>query len=177
MGSTDIDITLDGIVVLHYFSSVAVTLDETALLAQLGLTGNSVDEGGGSGTGTSSGGTVTLDLAIAPSGTEVNLTALPLVLENAWAVRALNFSGSNVQLAITIDTANITHAVDAGQFIAMSAPSVDDGTSNAATITFASPGLVPALEGDVNLTLDLTNAGLAGDYTGGGQYTLTATLL
>jgi hypothetical protein len=61
-----------------------------------------------------------------------------------------------------------------GASMSISGATVNDGASNAATIAFASPGLITPEVGDVELTLDMTLAGTAGTYTGG-VFTLTAT--
>ena len=43
--NVDIDITLQGITILHYFSNLDVTIDSTAMAQMLGYAGTLIDEG------------------------------------------------------------------------------------------------------------------------------------
>jgi hypothetical protein len=171
-GATDIDITLPDIVILHYFSNVDVTLTDTALGTFLtGVAGDSsVDEG----TAIPAAGGFTQDLAMVPSGLTGDPAAALLVLQNAWAVRAISLAGgTDTRLNIAV-TDNLLELSAGGPSITISSATVNDGTSNAAQIDFASPGLVNPQMGSVELTLDMSAAIEAGQYVDG-VFTLTAT--
>jgi hypothetical protein len=175
-GQTAVSIDIPDIVILHYFSSVDVTIDATSMGTFLtGTPGNesAVDEGAASGTAGLAGGNFSLDLAINPTGLSGDPTSAVLVLQNAWAVRAISLGGggSLTQLGVSVTGATMSNG---SSQIAISNATVDDGTSNSSTITFPAPGLAPAREGDVQLTLNFSNAVGAGTHTGG-QYTLSAT--
>jgi len=169
-GATTVDINLPDIVILHYFSSVDITLTQAALGTFLtGTASNAVDEGNSA---PASGG-FTQDLGMTPTGLSGNPAAALLTLENAWAVRAISTAGgTNTQLAIVNTTPVLDHASTTAS-MAMTGVAVDDGTNNGATITFPAPGLVNPVTGDVELTLDMSLAINAGDYEGG-VFTLTA---
>jgi hypothetical protein len=171
-GATDIDITLPDIVILHYFSEVDVTITDTALGSF--LTGTPGDSSIDEGLAAPAAGGFTQDLAMVPSALTGDPSAAVLVLQNAWAVRAISLAGgTNTQLAISI-TDNLLELSAGGPSITISSGAVDDGASNGASIQFAAPGLVSPQLGDVELTLDMTNATNAGQYVDG-VYTLTAT--
>lgn len=174
-GATSVSIDIPDIVILHYFSSVDVTLDAAAMGTYLtGTPGDSsIDEGGASGAATLGGGSFQVDLAIAPSALTGDPSAAVLLLQNAWGVRAISLGAVGSQTDLTIDVTNATLS-NGGSQITISNATVDDGTSNASSIQFPSPGLAPALTGDVELTLDLSNTTAAGVHAGG-VYTLTAT--
>jgi hypothetical protein len=171
-GTTSISVTLNPVVILHYFSSVGITISGADLTAYMYSSGDSKDEG--SNTKTTSG-SMTVSLAMSPTGPTGSLSALPLVLTDAWAVRAINTTTNQTQLAIT-GGGTLTNA--AGGTIAIGTARVDaaNGSGGAATIAFAPPGLVTPETGSIVLPLDLTSANHAGAYTGG-SVTLTATSL
>lgn len=171
-GATDVDITLPDIVILHYFSNVDVTITDTALGSF--LTGTPGDSSVDEGTVAPLPGGFTQDLGMGPSALTGDPSAAVLVLQNAWAVRSISLlGGTNTQLAIAI-TDNLLELSVGGPSITISSGTVNDGTSNADTITFAAPGLVNPQMGDVELTLDMSNAINAGEYVDG-VFTLTAT--
>ena len=172
VGATDVDITLPDIVILHFFSAVAVTITN----ADLGtyLTGTAGDSTIDEAPHPALSGGFTHDLLMVPNALTGDPAAAVLILQNAWAVRAISLAGgTDTQLAITNTGGTLDHATTAAT-ISLTALTVNDGTSNAATISFTTPGLVTPVQGDVELTLDLTAAINAGDYLNG-QYTLTAT--
>jgi hypothetical protein len=173
--SVDVDITLQGITILQYYSNLDVTIDSTALAQMLGYGGTEVDEGTPSGAITVSAfpfsGDADLPTDItAPSG---DPSAVDLTIENAWAVRSITAAGTNtVTTAITDGT--LSHSVQgAGTDILISNARVSDGVSTGASIQFASPGLVNPRFGDVILELDLTTATHTGEYQDG-VFTLVA---
>jgi hypothetical protein len=174
-GATDVDITLPDIVILHYFSNVDVTITDTALGTF--LTGSAGDSSVDEGTATPPAGGFTQDLGMTPAGLTLSgdPSAAVLVLQNAWAVRAISTAGTSTQLAIA-NTDSLLELAPLGPSILVTDVAVDDGASNGATITFAAPGLVSPQMGDVELTLDITNATEAGQYVDG-IYTLTASFV
>lgn len=173
VGATDVDITLPDIVILHYFSDVDVEITNGALGTF--LTGTLGDSSIIETTPVLAAGGMTQDLSISPtSALTGDPTAAVLTLQNAWAVRAISLAGgTNTQLAIANTDATLDHASTSAT-ITVTAVAVDDGTSNGTSIQFASPGLVSPVVGDVELTLDLTDAINAGVYEDA-VFTLTAT--
>ena len=165
-GATDIDITLEGIIILHYFSNVDVTIDAASMAAFLGI-GPEVDEGTAGGTATLVGTDFELDLNIVPTDPDNDPTTANLVLTNAWAVRALSTPGTDVGVTGSVTGNPLGHSGAGGE-------SIDITSATATPASFASPGLVTPQYGDVTLALDFTNATAAGTYDNGGEYTLTA---
>jgi hypothetical protein len=175
-GQTTVSIDIPDIVILHYFSSVDVTLDANAMGSYLtGTPGgaSTIDEGNASGAASLTGGNFQLDLGMSPSGLTGDPSAALLVLQNAWAVRAITVGGGSAttQLDVAVTGAALTSG---GSSIAISTAAVDDGTSNGASITFPSTGLGNPTVGDVELTLDFSGATESGTHTGG-EFQLTAT--
>jgi hypothetical protein len=170
-GSTDIDISLPDIVILHYFSNVDIAITQSALGTFLtGAAGNAaVDEGSAS----PAAGGFTQNVALAPTALSGDPSSALLTIRNAWAVRSISLAGgTDTQLVITNTDNTLDHTSTAAS-ITVTNVAVDDGSSNGSTITFPAPGLVSPRMGDVELTLDLTAAVNAGDYLDG-EYTLTA---
>jgi hypothetical protein len=161
-GATSVTVNLPNIIILHYFSAVTVTITAADLTTYIGLT-TPVDEGSATASGGFGNHDLNLSASIdAPTG---NLTAAPLTLQNAWAVRALGTG--NVAMTFARTSATLTNA--SGGTIAMTAASAVSPTS------FAPPGLGNPRYGDVALVLDLTGARYSGNYAGG-IYTVTATI-
>jgi hypothetical protein len=173
--TTDLEIRLPGVLILHYPSTVNVDLSSTDLLTFLNVANNPIDAGLKEVTGTLSGSDFTADVDIGTAVSGFNSSGT-LTLTNAWAVRALANKAENVSVSIALNEPTLNyHDGDASSSIALSAPLVTYGTDTGGTVSFAAPGLgaaSPAI-GDVKFTIDLGNAKYAGLYTGG-QYTLTA---
>ena len=165
-GATDIDITLEGIIVLHYFSAVQVTIDSADMATFLGI-GPAVDEGSSGGTATLVGTDFDIDLNIVPTDPVNDPTSANLVLRNAWAVRALSAPGTDIGVTGSVTGNPLGHDGGGGEFI-------DITSATASPASFASPGLVLPQYGDVTLVLDFASATAAGLYDNGGEYTLTA---
>lgn len=173
--SVDIDITLQGITILHYYSNLDVTIDSTALAQMLGYAGSEVDEGtAGAITVSAYAFSGDADLAsniTAPTG---DPSAVDLTIQNAWAVRSITAAGTNT-VTTAITDGILSHSVQgAGTDIGISNARVSDGTSTGASIQFNSPGLVNPQYGDVILQLDMTTATHTGEYQDG-VFTLAAT--
>jgi len=165
-GATDIDITLEGIIILHYFGEVDVTIDSASMAAFLGI-GPAFDEGASGGTATLVGTDFDVDLNIVPTDPNNDPASANLVLRNAWAVRALSTPGTDVGVTGSVTGSPLAHVGGGGE-------SIDISSATASPASFASPGLVSPQYGDVTLALDFTNATAAGIYNNGGEYTLTA---
>jgi hypothetical protein len=171
VGSTDIDVSLPDIVILHYFSNVDITITQSALGNFLtGVAGDAaIDEGVAS----PAAGGFTQNVALSPSALSGDPSSAVLTIQNAWAVRSISLAGgTDTQLVITNSDNTLDHASTSAS-ITVTGVAVDDGSSNGSTVTFPAPGLVSPRMGDVELTLDLTNAVNAGEYQDG-EYTLTA---
>jgi len=162
-GDTDIDINIPDIVFLHYYGNVDVTI--TAVDFANYITGGgplAIDEG----IATPAAGGFTQDLAIAPSVPPGNPGAAVLTLQNAWAVRSMSLlGGTDTRLTISITNNTLTRV--GGGTILITGVAVDDGGGAANPITWAAQGLGNPRVGDVQLTLDMSNAIAAGDYLDG----------
>ncbi len=172
-GNTSVDITLPNIVILHYFSSVSLTVDQIALENFLTGGGNSIDEGA-VGPIPLTGSPLTGNLAIVPSALTGDPSSVGVTLQNAWAIRSIGTSGNNTTVAIAAGATSLTAGT--GETLDLSAFQVSNGGAPAASISFPHPGLVNPELGDVLFTMDLTNATVSGNYSGG-DYTITATVL
>lgn len=167
-GTTNVDVQVPNLVILHYFSQVDISLSSADLAGLFDTTDN---QGEASGSGFS------VDLAIAPTGGAGSVGSAALTLKNAWAVRAINANGvASTTVTITV-AAGTKMTGPNGSVIDVTGASIN-ATGDAAgnPITFAAPGIATPQTGDVNLTLDLSDAVEAGSYTGA-QYTITATNL
>ena len=172
-GATAFTITFPSVVVLHYWSTLNMTLS-TAEMTDF-LIGNTTgdDDRGTKGAVTISNnaGTMEADAAITSSVTDP--TAMTLHIQNAWAVRAVGTgSGNNVTVSFTASSASL--AGPNANSIAASNYSVGTGGAvpSAATVSFSAPGLSTPEVGDVALDLDLSGAGESGSYSG--SWTLQA---
>lgn len=166
----NIDITLEGITILHYYSNLDVTIDATALGQMLApLTSPAYDEGTEALTVSASPFSGTIASALTAPGSDPS--AVDLTIVNAWAVRSITAAGTNtVTTAITDGT--LSHP--SGGDILISNARVTDGVqAAAASVQFGSPGLVNPEFGDVVLELDMSTAIRAGEYQDG-VFTLTA---
>jgi hypothetical protein len=174
VGVTDVDITLEGVVILHYFSEVDVTITGSILGGLLTGGSPTIDEG----IGTAGAGGMIFDLAIPTTEPAGDISAVVMTLQNAWAVRSIGATAGNTNVAIDATVApTLTHVGGGVEAIEITAATVSSGGVGPGTdITFPSPGLDIPQDGDVQLTLDMRAATLAGEYANG-QFTLTATIL
>lgn len=161
-GETAVSIDLSPLVILYYYSDLQVNLTSADLTTALGVTAQqdrgatSVSPTGGAGTLT---GTLAATLGDTP-GAPALLAALPLTINNAWAVRAL---ASTLTVSITVDDATLN---DAGSSqISLGGASVNPASPAAA-------GLGTPVRGAVTLNLDLSLATSTANHTGG-QYTIS----
>ena len=192
----DLNVTLSPITILYYFSTVNVNVSSAAMAGMLCGTGTpsaiyntsaaNCDVGAtGSLAATGGAGGLTANGNIGTSPGGFNVAAVPLTLQNVWAVRAIGGSSPNTTVSVAIGASNTLTLNGAGgaQKIVISNPTVSTSpntSGNGTTaVTFADPGLVNAQPGTVGLTLDLTNATTSGVYetnasgTGASNYTLT----
>jgi hypothetical protein len=122
-GTTAVDITFPPLVILYYFNNIDVTMD-AADLETLVLNGNATELAGCNsstgtganlecasttdpktitGAGTITGTSISYSAAVeadAPASSDLGSTAITVVLENAWAVRALATS-LNATIAVS----------------------------------------------------------------------------
>lgn len=177
----DLNVTLSPITVLYYFSTVNVTVPSSAMAGMLCGSGtpgtiystsvSNCDVGAtGSLTATGSAGGLTANGAIGTSPGGFNAAAVPLTLQNVWAVRAVGGTSANTTVSIalgastnlTLNGGAVTQKIVISTPLVSTTPNVSGNNSTA--VTFADPGLVTAQQGNVALTLDLTNATSAGLY-------------
>ena len=173
-GNTTVSIDIPDIVILHYFSTVDVTIDAASMGSYLtGAGSNAIDEGGFVGAAAENAGQFEANLAIAPNALTGDPSNATLLLQEAWGVRAISLGNpaSETDLAIVVTNPSLTNG---GSVVTIANAFVDDGTSNGNSIQFASPGLAPALTGDIELLLDFGATDAAGQHVGG-VFTLTAT--
>ena len=202
--SVEIDLT-GGVTILYYQSALKVAIDTTGFVtngtcATTGTAPNvyfdcpttaaatiNATVTGGTGLVGTSGGPTTSGTA----GFGTNLSAVPLVLNNVWAVRALGGNSANTTVQVALQAANKTLTAPAsGGTIVLNG--IDVGTGSLATppgtapatttktATFADPGLTTTQAGYVVLNLDMSNAKAASSagtaYTATGpQYVISIT--
>jgi hypothetical protein len=191
----DLNVTLSPITLLYYFSTVNVTVPSSAMAGMLCGSGTASTIYNTSVANCNLGATGTLNATGSGSGLSANgaigtspggftATAVPLTLQNVWAVRAIGGSSSNTSVTISLGSSTSLLLNGTGTpSIVLSAPTVSTSTatsgSGTATVTFPDPGLVNAQQGDVGLSLNLSNATAAGLYsssastTGDSNYVLT----
>ncbi|HXD83194.1 MAG TPA: hypothetical protein VN599_02070 [Rudaea sp.] len=192
----DLNVTLSPITILYYFSTVNVTVPSSAMAGMLcgsGAAGAIYNTSaancdlGASGalnaTGGAGGLTANGTIGTSPGG--FNAAAVPLTLQNVWAVRAVGGTSANTTVSISLGAStNLTlNGGAVAQKIVISGPLVSTAPNvsgnNSTAVTFADPGLVNAQQGNVALTLDLSAATVAGLYetnntgTGASNYILT----
>ena len=162
-GTTAVSIDLSPLVILYYYSDLTVNLTSADLTTALGVTAQQ-DRGATSvaPTGVAGSLTGTLDPTLGNTpGAPALLAALPLTINNAWAVRALAATLS-VTIAIGDPTLN-----DGASQISLGGASVNPAAPVAA-------GLGTPIRGAVTLNLDLSQATTTNLHTGG-AYTITVT--
>lgn len=173
-GDTAISIDVPDIVILHYFSTVDIAIDPTAMEDYLtGAGTNAIAEPAPpTATATLVGGQFQTNLGMTPSLLPGDPGNAVLVMQNAWGVRAISGGATTLtQVAITVPTTTLS--LGATSDIEIVGSAVAAGGAPAASVSFAPPGLAPAVTGDVQLTLDFSGTTLAGSHTGG-VFRLTA---
>ena len=193
----DLNVTLSPVTLLYYFSTVNVTVPSTALASMLCGTGTAGTiystsaancDLGATGTlnATGSGSGLTANGAIGTTPGGFSAATVPLSLQNVWAVRAIGGVSANTTVSITLGASTsltLNGAGGAAPSIVLSTPLVSTtpvvSGNNTAAVTFADPGLANAQQGNVALTLNMSNATAAGLYstsnsaTGDSNYILT----
>ena len=176
----DLNVTLSPITLLYYFSTVNVTVPSSALAGMLcgsgtasaiystsvancnlGATGALNATGGGAG--------LSADGAIGTNPGGFSATAVPLTLQNVWAVRAIGGTTGNTTVSITLGASATLTRTGGTETIVLSTPTVSTspatGGSGTSAVTFLDPGVVNAQQGSVALNLNMTNATAAGVYS------------
>jgi hypothetical protein len=159
VGDTDISIDFPNIVILHYVDTLTLTFDAGTITAE-----SVVDEG--PSTPTAAGiddATATFDLGVTGTGANPLPASVPVLLQNAWAVRGISTTGT-IDVDISIQSAD---AVNGSSTATMSAATVTGGGQGpAASITIPAPGFVTPTIGDVDFSLDVSNITTAATHTG-----------
>lgn len=184
----DLNVSLSPITILYYFSTVNVTVPSSAMAGMLCGTGApsgiyntsaaNCDLGAtGALTATGGAGGLTANGTIGASPGGFNAAAVPLTLQNVWAVRAIGGASANTTVSVSLgsSTSLLSPAGVGPASIVISAPLVSTAPAvsgnNTTAVTFADPGLVNAQQGNVALTLNLTNALVSGLYSSGAAVT------
>lgn len=171
----DVDIDVGSITILYALSDISVNIDDTALgqlFTPAGCTaatvGTDCDEGAASGNATVNSGALEFAGGITP-GALANVNAVPLTLQNVWAVRAIGGTSTNTTVAAAISGANSTLTGPNSSQIVVSGLSVPGGT-------IADPGLGTPTSGNVTMSLDLSGVTSDGVHDGGALlYTIEVT--
>ena len=134
-------------------------------------------------TATGSAGGLTANGAIGSPGV-FSPTAVPLTLQNVWAVRAIGGTSTGTTVGIGLGTATTLNGPTPATIV-ISTPTVSTtpvtSGNNTTAVTFPDPGLGTAQQGNVGLNLNLSNATNSGLYssgagaTGDSNYILTVT--
>jgi hypothetical protein len=193
--AVDVDITLNGVTILYYYSAIDVNIAsaELAKLLTTGIAGctaagtapndyTSCNAGALASTlqATATAGALSTTNATSPAGATTFTGTTTLTLQNVWAVRAIGGATINTTVAVALGTAPNNKLNNGAASITLTSAAVASGGAPAATVTFADPGLSAARSGDVILGLDLTQATLTGNYStataaADPNYTLTIT--
>lgn len=177
----DVDITLGGLTILYYYNQLDVTIPAAAFAGLIDsctpiTNGQGCSEGAASAlTATADGVGFTADAAIAPDTGALNLSAVPLDLDNVWAVRAVGGSSANTELTFAVG-AGATLVNAGGGNIQVNSALGYVAAAPAATVSFSDPGLVTPTNGGVRLVLNLTNATSSGEYSGASNATYTISI-
>ena len=185
--SVDVDVTIGGITILYYFNDIDINIDSSVLA---GLTGcASITDGIGctqtspTPTTTASGTQLNWDGNIDGITLSPNLSALPVNLQDVWAVRAIGGTSANTTVTVG-GAANIPQGTGTGTgTIGVSSRLIDDDTdacSGGAAAATVADSLGAAATGSVCLTLNLSGVTGAGTFLGTGDtgdavYTLSIT--
>jgi len=176
-GATAFSISFPNIIVLHYWSTLNMTLS-TAEMSDY-LIGNATgDDDVGTAGGiviSNNAGTMEADADIEPSISISDPTAMTLHIQNAWAVRAVGAAGALVEMSFTAESATLTGPGTSSMAAGTYFVGTGGGVPAAATVTFNPPGLGTPEVGDVAFDLDLTNADESGTYSG--SWTLQAAII
>lgn len=177
-GNVDVDINLqNGITILYYYSSVDVNINLTDVAGTLpasctGSTDTFACNQGAAAAAVTAVPTpavtptaLVANFNIAPPALGLSASALPLVLQNIWAVRAAG-GASTTTVAVAAGAGTTLTGPVAGNTIGLSGYQVQSGAAGpAASIQFPDPGLGTPRSGDVRLNLNLTNATALGLYS------------
>jgi hypothetical protein len=183
-GTTQVSISYPPMIILYYYTLVPVTLAASDLGSLFNVgSGDYASATASAGAGTNSVSGTNIDVT---PGTALTTTLTPaanavgLVLMTNWTVRSVGNATNNTQVAVAL-TGNTTLTGSNGGTITVSGVGTrqSGGTTFSANTSFAPTGLGGSQSGDVQLTLNLTNASRTGSYINatGGQYTITATNL
>ena len=173
-GSTSLSINFPEVVVLHYWTDLTMSISQDNLLNY--VTGSNGSGGGLALNDTGGAGNLdnsfTGDANVTTTVSGGSLSAAQVLIQNAWAVRALT-DGTQVQVELTSVPTQLAGTSTNIPVSAFYTSTGGVGTSD--TVTFNSPGLLNPEFGDVSFTMNFSSATEAGDYTG--SFTIEATVL
>lgn len=166
-GTTDVDITLNPLIILFYFGNVDVTISDTDLAGVvLSPNTNPVDEGTAPVSGFSD------NLGVDGTTNFTSPTTVNLDLLSSWAVRAVG-NGNDVRVSVNTtcggcDT-TLEHSTTPANTIDITGVQIDTsgGAFGSSQVDITPAGLGTAIVGDIRVILDLTGAGLSGVYEDG----------
>ena len=168
-GSTTVNITIPGRLRFEYYATVNVDIpagvfDEVILGG--GLTASQSQGATGTLTAVDDDGAFSVDADIDEVDLNATLTNVNLVIENVWSLTATR--NGTVTPSITTGTLNHSGAAETSTIVmtAIQASSSQNATF-ANPLSFNRTGLGNAMTGNVQLTLDLSNANASGTYEGG----------
>ncbi len=176
----EVVISMPSVAILDYYSTVTVNVTAAALGAlaadcgvATGISGDATDCNRGAIGPTNAAWNdpnLEVDFVDTPTGA-ATINAVPLILQDVWAIRGIH--NNNIR---------VTTTTGAGATLSNGGASIVTSVTGSPVATdVAAPGLLPAnaIQGDVTLGLDLTNATLPGNYANAGNptYTLSVTLL
>jgi hypothetical protein len=158
-GDTDISIDFPNIVILYFIDTLTLTFDAGTITPE-----STVDEGPSSPVAAGiDDATATFDLGVTGAGVNPLPASVPVLLENAWAVRGISTTGT-IDVDISIQNATATNGSSTAT---MSSPTVTGGGQGpSASITIPAPGFGTPTVGDVNFSLDVSNITTAQTHTG-----------
>lgn len=170
-GSVDVDITVNGIVILYYYDNISINIPSSQMAAILGATA-----AGGFGSGADSSWIAPIDatggspttLTVnngAPANSATAVSAVALTIQNAWAVRGLAASGVTVDVTVPPGFATTLDASSSGDTIGVSSV----GCSGTCTFqpNFATPNV-----GDIIMNLDFSGVNSIDTYSAGPAFTI-----
>lgn len=178
-GSTDFRVTLPEVLVLYHWDDAHLILqdvvtttaanDSDAREISDNSTRNLTDDLGKSAYA------ITGDVNTTIPSTFLNSASTNVTLKNAWAVRSI--STNNVTLGLLVQQPTLKNVNRAASVIEVGGAKLNStgaGVSGSGTSTMKIPSGWQGVQGDINFTLDLTNANSSGEYNTRGLASLAA---
>lgn len=178
-GDVDLTVTMPEVLVLYHWDS-----------AHLELTTNNYNVTTGVGASTSTFGNNTYTVLDSGSTTSPSITAsglntaepstlagsstVAITLKNSWAVRNISSAATGatpVKLGVSVNNATLTNVDNAAATMTVSGATLAataTGVANSGTATLDLPPSWTPITGDLDFSLDLSNANYSGQYTSNG---------